>query len=62
VLAAGLLATRWLARSPFGWLAASTTVVMALPRLFVYDVTYLLVAVPDGSRRASSQATTRNAR
>ena len=26
-----------------GWLAGATTVVLSLPRLFVYDVTYLLV-------------------
>ena len=32
-------ATRW------GWLAAATTVVISLPRLFVYDVTYLMVGV-----------------
>ena len=59
---AGLVVTRRLARSTYGWLAAATTVVLALPRLFVYDVTYLMVGLPDGSRRASSQATTRNAR
>ena len=66
VLAAGLLVTRRLARSAYGWLAAATNVVVALPRLFVYDVTYLMVGLPEassaGSRRASSQATTRKAR
>lgn len=62
VVGAGLLVTAWLARGRYGWLAAATTVVVALPRLFVYDVTYLMVGVPEGSRRASSQATTRNAR
>jgi hypothetical protein len=36
-------------RSPrrrFGWLAAAVSVVLALPRLFVYDVTYLMVGAP----------------
>jgi hypothetical protein len=37
-------ATRW------GWLVAATTVCLALPRFFVYDVTYLMVAVPRGHR------------
>lgn len=65
-VAAGMAATLGLAHNRFGWLAAATTVVVSLPRLFVYDVTYLMVGLPDGSsagsRRASSQATTRNAR
>ncbi len=58
VLAAGLVATRWLARSAYGWLAAATTVVVALPRLFVYDVTYLMVGLPDRPRtpRAADRA------
>ena len=38
-----------LARTRFAWLAAATNVVISLPRLFVYDVTYLMVgAVPEG--------------
>jgi hypothetical protein len=41
-----------LARGPFGWLAAATSVVLVLPRLFVYDVTYLMVGAPaDDGRR-----------
>jgi hypothetical protein len=46
-------ATFALAPTRWGWLAGATTVVLALPRLFVYDVTYLMVgsrATP-GSRR-----------
>jgi hypothetical protein len=39
---AGVAATLWLARGRFGWLAASTTVALALPRFFVYDITFLL--------------------
>lgn len=35
-----------LAPTPFGWLAAALSVVLALPRLFVYDVTYLMVGAP----------------
>jgi Glycosyltransferase family 87 len=31
-----------LARGRFGWLAAGAAVTVALPRLFVYDVTYLM--------------------
>jgi hypothetical protein len=43
VVAAGLLLTLRLARTRFGWLTAATTVAVSLPRLFVYDVTYLMV-------------------
>ncbi len=35
-----------LGRTRWAWLAASVTVAMALPRFFLYDVTYLQVAVP----------------
>lgn len=34
-----------LAATPFGWLASATTAVVATPRLFVYDVSYLIVAL-----------------
>jgi hypothetical protein len=39
-------ATLALAPTRFGWLAGATAVVLALPRLFVYDVSYLMVGVP----------------
>jgi hypothetical protein len=39
-------ATLALARTRWAWLAAATTVVVSLPRLFVYDVTYLMVGTP----------------
>lgn len=39
---AGSSATLWLARSRFAWLAAGTTAALALPRFFVYDITFLL--------------------
>jgi Glycosyltransferase family 87 len=46
------------ARSRFGWLSAATAVVVALPRLFVYDVTYVMLGVlpasPETNRSASS--------
>ncbi|MEO7870233.1 MAG: glycosyltransferase 87 family protein [Candidatus Limnocylindria bacterium] len=45
VVAAGVVLTLRLAGGRFGWLAAATTVVVSLPRLFVYDVTYLMVGV-----------------
>ena len=48
VIAGGVALTLRLAPTRFAWLAAATTVVVALPRLFVYDVTYLMVgAVPE---------------
>lgn len=43
VVAVGMAMTIRLARSRFGWLAAAMTVTVSLPRLFVYDVTYLMV-------------------
>ncbi len=49
VVASALAITLRLAPTRFAWLAAATTVVLSLPRLFVYDVTYLMVgAVPEG--------------
>jgi len=51
LVGAGVALTLRLARTRFGWLAAATTVAVSLPRLFVYDVTYLMVgAVPDVRR------------
>ena len=48
VIAAGILVSGKLARGPFGWLASSTTVALAVPRFFVYDVTFLMSALPAG--------------
>ena len=49
VVTGGVVVTLRLARTRFAWLAAATNVVVSLPRLFVYDVTYLMVgAVPNG--------------
>jgi hypothetical protein len=49
---AAIGATLRLAAGRFGWLAAAVSVVLALPRLFVYDVSYLMVGTagePDES-------------
>jgi glycosyl transferase family 87 len=49
VVGAAIVMTLRLAVRRFGWLAAATSVVLALPRLFVYDVTYLMAGVPTDS-------------
>ena len=46
VVGAAIGVTLRLAAGRFGWLAAALSVVLALPRLFVYDVTYLIVGAP----------------
>lgn len=46
VVGAAIGVTLRLATGRFGWLAAAVSVVLALPRLFVYDVTYLIVGAP----------------
>jgi hypothetical protein len=43
VVATSVAAALWVTRTKYGWLAAAVTVCLALPRFFVYDVTYLLV-------------------
>jgi predicted membrane protein len=43
VVGAAIGVTLRLAPGRFGWPAAAVSVVLALPRLFVYDVTYLMV-------------------
>jgi hypothetical protein len=45
-VAAGILASLRLATGRYAWLASATTAALALPRFFVYDVTFLLAAVP----------------
>ena len=45
VAAAGVGVTLMLAPTRWAWLAAATTVVLTLPRLFVYDVSFLMVGV-----------------
>lgn len=56
IVAGACAATLWLARGRHAWLAAATTVVLATPRFFVYDVTYLLVAVPERPSPNSAMA------
>ena len=50
VIGAALGLTLRLAPGRYGWLAAAVSVVLALPRLFVYDVTYLMVGTGTVSR------------
>lgn len=49
---AGSAVTLWLARSRYAWLAAGTTAALALPRFFVYDITFL---VPGAATRATDE-------
>lgn len=53
-VAVGMIASVRLACHDTGWLASAATVVVATPRLFVYDMTYLLVGL--ASRPASDQS------
>jgi hypothetical protein len=43
VVAVSMSAAIRMARTRYKWLAAAVTVCLALPRLFLYDVTYLLI-------------------
>jgi hypothetical protein len=56
VAMAGVIATVLAARSRWAWLTAGMAVCLALPRFFVYDVTYLMVGIgePPGRRATSS--------
>lgn len=48
-VAVGVLVSVRLATSRAAWLASATTVALALPRFFVYDVSYLMVGLADGA-------------
>jgi hypothetical protein len=51
----GIGMTLALATTRWRWLAGATTVVLSLPRLFVYDVTYLMLgALPAEPRQAAT--------
>jgi hypothetical protein len=50
VVGLGMGATLALATTRYGWLTAATTVALALPRFFVYDVTYLMLGALPGLR------------
>ena len=56
VVAAGaVLIAAWLARTRYGWLASATAVVLAAPRFFIYDLTYLVLGAEEaGGTRAES--------
>jgi hypothetical protein len=45
-VAAAAVAALWLAAGRWGWRASAFTVTMALPRFFLYDITYLMVGAP----------------
>jgi len=49
-------ATVRLARGRFGWLAAAAATILALPRLLIFDVTNLLVALPRAGPREDRAA------
>lgn len=46
----GIVASLRLARTRYAWVASAATVGVALPRFFVYDVTFLMPAVPGGRK------------
>ncbi len=57
VVAVGVAVTFALSRGLFGWLAGAATVCLAVPRFFVYDVTFMMVGKPYGfESEASSDA------
>lgn len=56
VVAAAIAASLLLARTRYGWLASATTVVLALPRSFLYDVTWVAVGLTERDRLLESHA------
>jgi glycosyl transferase family 87 len=54
-VAAAIGASLWLARGRFGWLASSATVVLALPRSFLYDVTWVMVGTTGARTRGGDE-------
>ena len=55
-VAAGILVSVRLATREVGWLASATTVALALPRFFVYDVSYLMVGFARPSDRVGASS------
>lgn len=51
---AALGAALWLGRTRYGWLAAALAVTLALPRFFLYDITYFMVGVPAREGRSAA--------
>jgi hypothetical protein len=56
VAGVGIALTVLLARTRWSWLSAATTMALALPRFFVYDVTLLLVGTVPARAAASLRA------
>ena len=54
-LGSAIVVSARLARSPFGWLAAAAAACLALPRFFVYDVTFLLAGRPAPNPHSSRE-------
>jgi hypothetical protein len=61
VVAAAVVAALWLAGTRFAWLASSVAVVLALPRSFLYDVTWVMVGSPAVGRGRTADAERRPA-
>jgi len=59
VVAVVSLITMAAARGRFAWLAASAAVVLATPRFFIYDISYLLVSFPSSPRDTTTRPTLR---
>ena len=58
-LVAGTIVTLWAAATPFGLLAAASTAALALPRFFVYDISFLLPAASGPAPRGPAVRTQR---
>ena len=48
---AGCAITIRLAGTRLAWLASSASATLAVPRLFVYDISYVLIGIPDAAAR-----------
>ena len=56
LVGAGVVVTFLSGRNRFRWLSGATAVVLSLPRIFVYDVTFLMLGVLPASRDTSRSA------
>ena len=54
VVGAAIIVSLRLARTQHEWLASSATVALALPRFFVYDLTFLMCAMPPEDAEAGA--------
>lgn len=57
-----VIAAVWLARRRYGWLGSAATVVLAAPRFFIYDVTYLGIGAPSAAPPAGYPGSARSSR